>query len=231
MRTSASQLARLALLLAVAGWLLPAGAADAKPDRKKSQAAMLRGRKATMRGSAPRRSRPIPRQSRRMVPMWKRGWRAAAITRPRATARSAGRFRPSHRDAAGGAENYQARGDFFAAIGQAERAIHDYSLAINLKLERTEVYTARGKAYTEVRQFEKAEEDFTQAISCAWTIPNRTWGVASRAPNSASTARRWKISIPASGASRITRSAGRSGRWVSSASAISPTRLPISTKR
>src|ERR1017187_2143358 len=50
MRTSASQLARLALLLAVAGCLLPAGGADAKPDKKKSLAAMQRGRKADQAG-------------------------------------------------------------------------------------------------------------------------------------------------------------------------------------
>src|ERR1039457_5182532 len=46
MRTSASQLARLALFLAVAGWLLPAGAADTRPDKKKSLAALQRGKKA-----------------------------------------------------------------------------------------------------------------------------------------------------------------------------------------
>src|ERR1035437_7316714 len=46
MPTSASQLARLTLFLAVAGWLLPAGAEDTKPDKKKSQAALQRGRKA-----------------------------------------------------------------------------------------------------------------------------------------------------------------------------------------
>ena len=46
MRTLASQLARLALLLAVTGWLVPAGGADVKPDKKKSQAALQRGKKA-----------------------------------------------------------------------------------------------------------------------------------------------------------------------------------------
>src|ERR1039458_5063497 len=50
MRTSASQVARLALLLAVTGWLLPAGGADAKPDKKKSLAAMQRARKADAAG-------------------------------------------------------------------------------------------------------------------------------------------------------------------------------------
>src|SRR5450432_4813465 len=42
--------ARVALLLAVAGWLLPAGGADTKPDKKKSQAALQRGRKADEAG-------------------------------------------------------------------------------------------------------------------------------------------------------------------------------------
>ena len=43
------------------------------------------------------------------------------------------------------AENYLARADYFAAIGQAERAIRDYTLALNLKLERTDIYAGRAQ--------------------------------------------------------------------------------------
>src|ERR1035441_4935159 len=136
MRISASQLVKLALFLAVAGWLLPAGAAEAKPDKKKSLAALERGKKADGAGQ---RNEAI----------------AAYSEAIQADGSNVEAWRARGRD-------YLARGYFFAAIGEAERAIHDYSLAINLNLERTEVYTARGKAYTEVRQFEKAEEDFTK---------------------------------------------------------------------
>ena len=166
MRTSASQLTRLALVLAVAGWLLPAPGADTKPDKKKSQAALQRGKKADEAG---KRDDAIAAYTEAVQadPSNVEAWRArgsdyqacAAITRrhrPISIKRS--KFnRPARKT------TWRAA-DYFAAIGQAERAIHDYTLAINLKLERTEVYNARGKAYTEVRQFEKAEEDFTQAI-------------------------------------------------------------------
>src|SRR5664280_3163674 len=50
MRISASQLARPILFMARAGWLLPAGAADTKPDKKKSLAALQRGKKADSAG-------------------------------------------------------------------------------------------------------------------------------------------------------------------------------------
>ena len=54
-------------------------------------------------------------------------------------------------------EVYFARGQFFAANKQPERALQDFTLAINLNLERTEVYTARGKAYSELHQYDKAD--------------------------------------------------------------------------
>ena len=165
MRTSASQLTRLALVLAVAGWLLPAPGADTKPDKKKSQAALQRGKKADEAG---KRDDAIAAYTEAVQadPSNVEAWRARGsdyqlardYQKAQADFDKAIEIQPS------GAENYLARADYFAAIGQAERAIHDYTLAINLKLERTEVYNARGKAYTEVRQFEKAEEDFTQAI-------------------------------------------------------------------
>ena len=63
------------------------------------------------------------------------------------------------------AEIYLARGMFFVDTNQAERAIHDLTLAINLNLERTEIYTARGRAYTAMRQYDKAIEDFSQALA------------------------------------------------------------------
>src|ERR1019366_9108073 len=148
MRTSASQLARLALLLAVAGCLLSAGGAGAKPDKKKSLAAMKRGRKADQAGESAEAWRARGRDYQ------------AVDDRQKALAD----FDQAIELKPGDPENYLARGDFFAAIKQTERAIHDYTVAINLHLERTDVYAARGKAYTEARQFDKAEEDLTQAI-------------------------------------------------------------------
>jgi len=165
MPTSASRTARLAVFLAVVAGLFPAGAADTKPDKKRSLAAMQRGKKADDAGQ---RNEAIAAYSEAIQADASNAeaWRArgrdylAADDRPKAQAD----FDKAIEIQPGGAENYLARGEFFSAIGEPERAIHDYSLAINLNLERTEVYTARGKAYSEVRQFERAEEDFTKAI-------------------------------------------------------------------
>src|SRR5258708_17364358 len=153
MRTSASQLARLALLLALAGWLFPAAGADAKPDKKKSQAALQRGKKADDAG---KRDEAIAAFSEAVQadPSNTEAWRArgrdyqAAGERQKAQAD----LDQAIETQPGGAENYLARADFFAAIGQAERAIHDYTLPINLKLERTQVQTARARAYVDARQ-------------------------------------------------------------------------------
>src|SRR5664279_1139807 len=142
MRISASQLVKLALFLAVAGWLLPAGAAEAKPDKKKSLAALERGKKADGAGQ---RNEAIAAYSEAIqadgsnVEAWRARGRdyQAADDRQKAEAD----FDKAIETQPGGAENYRARGEFFSAIGEAERAIHDYSLAINLNLERTEVYT------------------------------------------------------------------------------------------
>src|ERR1039457_6308360 len=148
MRTSASRLVQLALLLAVAGWLLPARGADAKPDKKRSQAALLLGKKADDAGQ---RDEAIKAYSEAIqadgsnVEAWRARGRDHLAADDRVKAQAD--FDKAIETQPGGAENYLARGEFFSAIGEAERAIHDYSLAINLNLERTEVYTARGKAY------------------------------------------------------------------------------------
>ena len=147
-----------------AGFFPPRGA-DAKPDKKKSQAALQRGKKADEAG---KRDAAIAAYTEAIQADASNveAWRARGrITRPPETAswRRPISIRPSRCSRPARRTTWRAA-DFFAAIGQPERAIHDYTLAMNLKLERSDIYAARGKAYTEVRQFDKAEEDFTQAI-------------------------------------------------------------------
>src|ERR1035438_909834 len=128
MRTSASQPARLALLLAVAGWLFPAGGADAKPDKKKWQAAMQRGRQADQAGQRDQAiaafSEAIQADGSSAEAGRARGRDSQAVDdRQKALAD----FNQAIEVQPGDAENYLARGDFFAAIKQTERAIHDRS--------------------------------------------------------------------------------------------------------
>src|SRR5674476_1306936 len=113
MRTSVSQLLRLALLLAVMGWLLPAGGADAKPDKKKSQAALERGKKADDAGQ---RTEAIAAYTEAIqadgsnVDAWRargRDYQAAGdLQKAQADFDQAIETQP------GGAENYLARGGF-----------------------------------------------------------------------------------------------------------------------
>src|ERR1035441_9128051 len=97
MRTSATELARLALLLAVAGWLFPAGGADAQPDKKKSLAAMQRGRKADDAGQ---RDQAI----------------AAYSEAIKADGSSAGAWRARARDYQAAGDRQKAQSDFDQAI-------------------------------------------------------------------------------------------------------------------
>src|ERR1017187_1340436 len=128
MRTSAFQLARLALLLAVAGWLVPAGGADAKPDKKKWQVAMQRGRNADNAGQ---RDQAIAAFSEAIkadgssAEAWRARGRDYQAVGNRWMAQED--FEEAIEVQPGDAENYLARGDFFAAIKQTERAIHDYT--------------------------------------------------------------------------------------------------------
>jgi tetratricopeptide (TPR) repeat protein len=57
------------------------------------------------------------------------------------------------------------RGDEYGKMGEHEKAISDYSRAIELKPEVEHIYTSRGREYRAVGQKQKALQDFDKAIS------------------------------------------------------------------
>ncbi|RCV65314.1 Tetratricopeptide (TPR) repeat protein, partial [Methanophagales archaeon] len=62
------------------------------------------------------------------------------------------------------AEAYYNRGIAYAGLSQHERAIEDYSKAIELNLNLAEAYYNRGTAYAELNQHKWAIEDYSKAI-------------------------------------------------------------------
>ena len=120
MRISWTTLARLILLAAVAGCLVPAGAADAKPDKKKSQAAMQRAQKAEESGQ---REAAIAAYGEALqadpgnVEAWRARGRAYQADGNGQLALAD--FEKAIELQPGGGENYLARAEYYAATGQA----------------------------------------------------------------------------------------------------------------
>jgi len=67
-------------------------------------------------------------------------------------------------DSAVGAEFYLKRGEDFAGVHQYDRAIADYTTAIQLKPDYAEAYNDRGFAYYLKGEAERAIADYTRAI-------------------------------------------------------------------
>ncbi len=63
------------------------------------------------------------------------------------------------------AELYVLRGNVWAAVGDNEKAIADYSQAIRLGEQRAEVFLSRGAFYTSVGEYDKAIADYEQALA------------------------------------------------------------------
>ena len=59
---------------------------------------------------------------------------------------------------------YLNRGTAYAELGQKERAIEEYSRAIELDPKKTKAYLNRGVAYAELGQMERAIEEYSRAI-------------------------------------------------------------------
>src|SRR3954454_16814293 len=123
MRIPCKKLAGLFLLLAMAGGVFPAAAADAKPDKKKSQAAMQRARKAEESGQ---REAAISAYGEALqadpgnVDAWRARGRAYLATGNARLAEAD--FDKAVEVQPGSGENYLARAEYFSAIGQPERA-------------------------------------------------------------------------------------------------------------
>jgi len=62
------------------------------------------------------------------------------------------------------AEAYNNRGNAYAELNEYERAIEDFSKAIELNPALAEAYNNRGLAYAELNKYERAIEDYNKAI-------------------------------------------------------------------
>ena len=174
-----------------AGFFPPAGRTPS-PTRRNRRRPCSAARRPTKRDSATRRSPPIPRRSQ-------------------ADASNVEAWRARGRDYQAAGDRQKAQADFDKAIETAarrrgelpgarrvslrppdrpERAIHDYTLAINLKLERTEVYTARGKAYTAVRAVREGGGGFHAGDQAAAGQSRAVPGARHRARRTAQVSRR-----------------------------------------
>ena len=73
--------------------------------------------------------------------------------------------------AAAGAEFYLKRGEGFSGAGEYDRAIADYTTAIQLKPDYAEAYNDRGFAYYLKGDAERAIADYTRAIALRPNYP------------------------------------------------------------
>jgi tetratricopeptide (TPR) repeat protein len=74
------------------------------------------------------------------------------------------RFRILDRDGLIALRYYTQGNNVYAEIGQYDKAISEYNLAINLDPQCASAYQARGAAYSELGEYNKAIADYTQAI-------------------------------------------------------------------
>ena len=83
-------------------------------------------------------------------------------------------------NAAGKAEAYNYRGWAYHRLGENEKAIADFSRAIELKPDYARAYNNRGVAYSGLGKYQSAISDFTQAIALGheplkWPYASRGW--------------------------------------------------------
>ncbi|MGO9232196.1 MAG: tetratricopeptide repeat protein [Bryobacteraceae bacterium] len=138
-------LAHWSLALAILGGAFPALHSEGKSDKRKSHAAYELGQRADEAGHREEAigdySEALAADAGNAAALRARGldYLAAGDNEKAQTdLEEAVRLQPAE------PLGYWARADYFAAIGEITRAIQDYTTAIGMKLERTEVYTGRG---------------------------------------------------------------------------------------
>ena len=76
------------------------------------------------------------------------------------------------------AESYYGRGEALAILGQHQKALPDFDMAIRMKPKFANAYSARGSSYSQLGKYEMAIEDTTQAVNLE---PQNAYAYQSRA--------------------------------------------------